>query len=160
MSDDAGTVESNDDPTSTETGSTDGGAPDPKPTETVEYWKARSRENEKRAKSNAAAAERLQEIEDAGKSELEKLQAQLSETASRADAAELANLRLEVAAETGLSPTLAKRLVGSDRDELLADAKALLAEAKPAAADLKQGSRGQSNETDPEVWLRRAAGRG
>ncbi|QDF19892.1 head scaffolding protein [Mycobacterium phage ThetaBob] len=51
---------------------------DPKPTETVEYWKAKSRENEKRAKANAEAAKRLAEIEDAQKSDAEKTAERIS----------------------------------------------------------------------------------
>lgn len=43
-----------------------------KPTETVEFWKQKAREQEKRAKENAEAAKRLSEIEDAQKSESEK----------------------------------------------------------------------------------------
>lgn len=43
-----------------------------KPTETVDFWKAKAREQEKRAKDNADAARRLAEIEDAQKSEAEK----------------------------------------------------------------------------------------
>lgn len=43
-----------------------------KPTETVEFWKTKAREQEKRAKDNATAATRLAEIEDAQKSETEK----------------------------------------------------------------------------------------
>ena len=45
----------------------------PKPTETVEFWKQKAREQEKRAKDNATAAQRLAEIEDAQKSEAEKV---------------------------------------------------------------------------------------
>lgn len=44
-----------------------------KPTETVEFWKTKAREQETRAKANAAAAKRLAEIEDANKSEAEKV---------------------------------------------------------------------------------------
>jgi hypothetical protein len=44
----------------------------PKPTETVEFWKQKAREQEKRAKDNADAAKRLAEIEDAQKSEAER----------------------------------------------------------------------------------------
>lgn len=44
----------------------------PPPTETVEFWKAKAREQEKRAKENAAAAKRVKEIEDASKSEQER----------------------------------------------------------------------------------------
>jgi hypothetical protein len=46
--------------------------PEKKPTETVDFWKSKAREQEKRAKDNADAAKRLSEIEDAQKSEAEK----------------------------------------------------------------------------------------
>lgn len=45
----------------------------PKPSETVDYWKAKSRENESRAKSNADAAKELTAIKDAQKSDAEKV---------------------------------------------------------------------------------------
>ena len=45
---------------------------EPNPTETVEFWKQKAREQEKRAKDNSAAAKRLAEFEDAQKSETEK----------------------------------------------------------------------------------------
>jgi len=45
---------------------------EPKPTETVEFWKGKAREQENRAKANAAAAKKLAEIEEANKSEAEK----------------------------------------------------------------------------------------
>lgn len=44
----------------------------PKPSETVDFWKQKAREQEKRAKENADAAKRLAEIEDSQKSEAEK----------------------------------------------------------------------------------------
>ncbi|GIF14795.1 hypothetical protein [Actinoplanes teichomyceticus] len=85
---------------------------------------------------------------DADKSEAERRAA----AEERAAAAELRALRLEVAAEKGLSPAQAKRLVGATREELEADADELL-EAFPARqadpekpkrpkADPSQGSRG------------------
>lgn len=43
-----------------------------KPTETVDFWKQKAREQEKRAKDNAAAAKRLADLEDAQKSESQK----------------------------------------------------------------------------------------
>lgn len=49
-----------------------------KPTETVEFWKTKAREQEKRAKDNAAAAKRLAELEDAQKSESEKVADRIS----------------------------------------------------------------------------------
>lgn len=58
------------------TGTTDTGGQDQqqelKSTETVDFWKAKAREQEKRAKDNAAAAKRLAELEDAQKSDSEK----------------------------------------------------------------------------------------
>lgn len=56
----------------TETESEDTTEQQPKPTETVEFWKTKAREQEARAKSNAAAAKRLTELEDAQKTEAEK----------------------------------------------------------------------------------------
>lgn len=43
-----------------------------KPSETVDFWKQKAREQEKRAKENADAAKRLTALEDAQKSETEK----------------------------------------------------------------------------------------
>jgi len=43
-----------------------------KPTETVDFWKQKAREQEKRAKENAEAAKRLAELEESQKSETEK----------------------------------------------------------------------------------------
>lgn len=48
-------------------------SPAPKPTETVEFWKQKAREQEKRAKENAEAAKRLAEIEESQKSEAQRL---------------------------------------------------------------------------------------
>lgn len=50
----------------------DEGEQQQKPTETVEFWKQKAREQEKRAKDNAAAAKKLTELEDAQKTESEK----------------------------------------------------------------------------------------
>lgn len=44
----------------------------PKPTETVEFWKQKAREQESRAKSNAAAAKKLAEMEESQKTQAEK----------------------------------------------------------------------------------------
>lgn len=60
--------------------------PEPKPTETVEFWKAKARDQEKRAKDNAAAAKRLAELEEAQKTETEKV----AERISKAEALEAA----------------------------------------------------------------------
>jgi hypothetical protein len=63
-----------DDPTATDpTQTTDPAATvDPDPAAEVEKWKALSKKNEARAKENAAAAVRLAELEEAGKTEAQK----------------------------------------------------------------------------------------
>ena len=45
-----------------------------KPTETVEFWKGKAREQEKRAKENADARKQLDELTESRKSEIEKAQ--------------------------------------------------------------------------------------
>jgi hypothetical protein len=45
----------------------------PKPTETVDFWKAKAREQESRAKANKLAADELAVIKDAQKTEAEKV---------------------------------------------------------------------------------------
>ena len=71
-------------------------------------------------------ASKAKELEDAGRTELEKLTAR-AETAER-ERGELQGraLRLEVAFEKGLTPAQAKWLVGATRDELEADADEIL----------------------------------
>lgn len=103
-------------------------------------WKAEARKWESRAKSNADAAARLAELEDAQRTDDERLRLQLEEaTRSSAEASEHL-LRLEVALEkapAGMDPArirkLAERLRGSDRDEIAADAAELFAEFDPPA---------------------------
>lgn len=92
----------------------------------AEKWKGLARKHEGNAKTNAGAAQRLRELEDADKSELQKAQDATASEKRRADEAEGKLIRLEIAAEKGLSPAQAKRLVGSTREELEADADELL----------------------------------
>lgn len=58
--------------TATETDATTEQQAEQKPTETVDFWKQKAREQEKRAKDNAAAAKRLAEYEESQKTETEK----------------------------------------------------------------------------------------
>jgi len=76
---------------------------------------------------------RLQEFEDRDKSEAQKLAERADAAERRATELETKALRLEVAAEKGLTPAQAKRLVGSTREELESDADELLETFKPAA---------------------------
>lgn len=124
-----------DDTTTTDVTETD--APDKTVTETeidwkaeAEKWKAMSRKTEQQAKEATAKAKRLDEIEEAQKSELEKAQARAEAAEKRALETELAALRAAVALEKGLTPSQAKRLVGASREDLEADADELLADLK------------------------------
>jgi membrane protein involved in colicin uptake len=74
-----------------------------KPTETVDFWKQKAREQEKRAKANADAAKRLADIEASQKSEADKAADRLAEAEKRATEAEAKALRREVALAHGLS---------------------------------------------------------
>lgn len=85
---------------------------------------------EAEAKKNSDAAKRLGELEDANKSEVQRERDKAAAAEARAAQAETRIARLEVAAEKGLGPKLAARLVGSTREELEADADELLAQLK------------------------------
>lgn len=116
----------------------------PKPTETVDFWKAKAREQEKRAKDNADAAKRLAEIEDSQKTEVQKLSEQFE--AARADAADARAelLRYRVASQHGItdSDDIALFLTGSDEETLTKQAERL-------AARVEDASKPRSPRPDP-----------
>lgn len=85
----------------------------------LEAERKRARQAEKELK---AIREQLKERDDADKSELERLQERAAAAEKRAEEAEGKIVRAEVAAAAGLSAAQAKRLVGSTREELEADA--------------------------------------
>ena len=108
------------------------------PAAEAEKWKSLARKHEAQAKANADAAQRLAEIEEAGKTEAQRLADQASQAESRATQAESTALRLEVAldnAPEGMPVAqvrkLAKRLAGGSREELEADAAELFADFAP-----------------------------
>lgn len=86
----------------------------------------------KRAK---AAEDKLAEIEEAGKSEAQKLADRATAAEKAAADAQAKADRLEVAAEKGLTPKQARRLQGATREELEADADELLEDFKPAEGE-------------------------
>jgi hypothetical protein len=110
-------------------------------------WKALARKHEAQAKANAAAAKRLKEIEDAGKTEEQRKSDKLAEAERRAAEAESRSLRYEIAAEKGLTIKMAKRLVGTTREEMEADADELLAELGGGAGGDK-GDKGSEGGAD------------
>jgi uncharacterized protein (DUF885 family) len=100
---------------------------EPKPTETVDYWKQRARQNEAQAKANADAAKRLKEIEDRDLSELQKAQRDREEALTRLQEIEREALRNRVALAKGLPAEIAATLNGSNEEELAAHADRLIA---------------------------------
>lgn len=81
--------------------------PEPKPTETVDFWKQKARDQEKRAKANAGAAKELDELKASMMSETEKAVAE-AEARGRKAATTDAGQRLAAAeikaALTGIVP--------------------------------------------------------
>lgn len=125
-------------------------ATEPKPTETVDFWKAKAREQEKRAKENADAAKRLGEIEESQKSEAQKVADRLAQAESDAGTAASRADRAEIALSKGLTLSQAKRLVGTTREELEADADELL---KDIGVQTSRGNRapGEGKTSKPKA---------
>lgn len=119
------------------------------------------REAEKRVKELEPLAKKAQELEDAQKSELDKATEKVTAAEKRAAEAELAAARIEVAAEKGLTPAQARRLVGTTKEELEADADASIEDgtfvvgeaARRPNPDPNQGKETSAKE-DPDAWLR------
>lgn len=93
-----------------------------------------SERREKRAAEKRAneLEARLKEFEARDLSEQERALKRAEEAETRLREIESHAMRLEVASEKGLTPAQAKRLVGSTREELEADADELLDTFKPA----------------------------
>lgn len=118
--------------------------------------RAARREAEKQRKELEAQLKELQplaakakQLEDAKKSEAEKLNEKLTSAEKRAADAEQRLLRAEVAAEKGLSAAQAKRLVGATREELEADADDLLTVFGSSSKD-GDTSKGGKGRTSPD----------
>ena len=111
----------------------------PKPTETVDFWKSKAREQEKRAKDNADAAKRLAEIEESQKTEAQKSADRIKQLETEAEAARRDALRFKVASEFGIASERADLLLtGTDEETMRRQAEALKGEADERK---KQGNR-------------------
>lgn len=127
------------------------------PTETVDFWKSKARENEKRAKANAEAAKRLEALEESQKTETQRLAD--AKTAAETDAAtaRAEALRWRIAAKHGIGDEDADTfLTGTDEETLTKQAERLVAlaatEGKPPPAprpDLSQGPHAPAPGGDP-----------
>lgn len=92
----------------------------------AEKWKVMSRKHEAQAKQNADAARRLREMEDAEKTETQKLTDKVTAAEKRAAEAEAKAIRYEVATELGIRPRHMKYLAGSTREDIEESAKGIL----------------------------------
>lgn len=137
----------------------------------LERERTARREAEQRA---TEAARRLQELEDAGKSELERAIARLDRQAADLDAersarqaaeTELADLRLlelkrSIGAEVGVPPEAAHRLQGTDARSIRADAQRYLDERKDGNLGVGRGGAAAGRGTvDMNDLIRQASGR-
>jgi hypothetical protein len=128
---------------------------------------------EKAKADREALAQKVQQHEDATKSDTQKLEEKATSAEQRASKAEQEAARLRVALKKGLTETQAKRLVGESEEELENDAEELLASFK-SDDDGSQGSQRRPRErlrpgaapssepdgaSDMNTRLRRAAGR-
>lgn len=131
------------------------------PAAEADKWKALARKHEQAAKANAAAAKKLAQIEDANKTEQQRLEERATAAERRAAETESALLRMRVAVAKQLPSELVDRLRGSSEQELSADADALLALVQPGKprGDVDQGVRGTPATADMNDLIRRAARR-
>jgi hypothetical protein len=119
--------------------------PEPEPFNEDRFQKALTKKNSenanlrKRLQELEPLAKKAKDLEDAGKSEAERLTERATTAEERATTAEQKLLRLEVAIDKGLTPAQARRLVGATKEELEEDADDLLASF--AAKDTKTTSK-------------------
>lgn len=98
-----------------------------------------------------AKAVEYDKAQEASKSELQKVADRAAAAEKERDELRKASLRAEVALSKGLTASQAKRLVGSTKEELVADADELLADLAPIKKptpkpkELKSGSSGEDS---------------
>lgn len=129
------------------------------PYEDVKKRLEHARTWEKRAKENADAAKKLTEIEEANKTEAQKLQDRLAETEKELSEHRVRDIRARAAREAGLDADMAEFLTATEPETALSQAKALAKRVQPTKPDLRQGARQTTQpKEDVNAWLRRAAG--
>lgn len=130
---------------------TEGATPEPDAAAEAAKWKALARKHEDQSKANADKAKQFDALQEANKTELEKLMARAEAAEKAAAEASVKALRADVATAKGIPAHL---LTGSTQEELEASADALLAfkgTAPVAPSAIGQGNVGTpiSGETDP-----------
>lgn len=127
------------------------------PAETVDFWKAKAREQEKRAKANADAATKLAALEESQKTETQRLADAKTAAETDAASARAEALRWRIAAKHGISDDDADTfLTGTDEETLTKQAERLSALSKDTTPppgprpDLSQGAKGNAAGGSPE----------
>lgn len=119
-------------------------------------WRDMARKHERQAKANADKAEKLQQLELAGKSDEEKHRLELEEARTAARTATIAALKLQVAAEKSLPAGLAKFLPDVDDEiDMMTAADELLEAAgqgaKPPPSQPKSNLTNPLSDGDPDT---------
>ncbi|MGC5249460.1 hypothetical protein ACPXB3_21350 [Gordonia sp. DT219] len=134
MSDDSTTTTDAGEPAETADATGQQGQAQPKPTETVDFWKQKAREQERRAKANADAATRLAEIEESQKSEAQKAADRVAQLEQEASSARAEALRFKVATKFGIGDEDADLFLTATDEETLTRQAERLAERNKAPA--------------------------
>lgn len=123
----------------------------PAPTDTVEFWKQKSREQEARAKANADAAKELEKIKEGQKTEAEKIAEASRKAAEDAAEARAETARWKAAAANRVSEANFDLLGVGTEEEINSRAKrvGILEAAALELAELKKGQEGQPPPTPP-----------
>jgi len=118
-------------------------------------WRAEAKKWEQRAKENSTAAQRLAALEEAQKTEAQKLAERAEAAEKERDAMRLETLRARVAITKGVPADLVDRLRGDTEDDLAEDADRLLALIQPGKprGDVAQGPRGDTAALNSDPLL-------
>jgi hypothetical protein len=135
----------------------------PKPTETLEFWKQKAREQENRAKSNSEAAKRLQEIEDAQKTAEQKAAEAAARTQQELAEARTDAARYKAAAKFQVPEDYFDLLGSGDEEQIVGRAErlgsliGLRAENERLTAELETLRQGKPSTQRPTEALRPGA---
>jgi hypothetical protein len=120
--------------TETEAANTEQENEQPKPSETVDFWKQKAREQEKRAKENAEARKELDKIRESQKSEAEKNADRIKQLEAEVETTRLGATRFQIAAEFSLNEKQSAALAHASSEEGMRE----LAEAFKAESDTRK----------------------
>lgn len=117
-------------------------------------WKAEARKWESRAKENAEARKRLDQIEEKNKTELQRANERAEQAEREREAEKVASLRWRIAAKHGISDEDAEMfLTASDEDSLTRQAQRLSDRVKAQRhPDPNQGANGGGSATTADQF--------